>query len=396
MLRRLPILKGELSPNHALVHHQRIFIHASRVSTYHSYHYRSQSSTNLRAALHNELAAQGLRVAVTAAGRGLVACSEFSPGDVVLTENSPLAASGDPATLDVTCSHCFRALSIDTFVTCTDCGTRYCTPECRSSALLTGGHEAVCRGESEINAWCAAHGHNFARVAVNAVARSLTGGRDFSFYWSKINSLAYATPPPTDALPRAHVDGYALVKKTFIFAGRLSGAGVSTFFDTIFNLRAYARLMGTLRLNAFTVNARESRNFSEAPLNNRCSSVVGDGSDSNSCTDSVNSCGSGEGSGGGGCGDTPAALGDAPGGTAIYEAASLANHACEPSCDVVISACGALALRARKQIKACEDVSITYLDSSLPVEFRRKKLLLGYGFDCMCTLCRLQLKRLHV
>ena len=354
-----------------------------------SNHHRSQSSTtsNLRATLHNELAAQGLRVEVTASGRGLVASTYFSPGDVVLTEDSPLAAAGDPATLDVTCSYCFRALSIDTFVTCTDCGTRYCSSECRSSALLIGGHEAICRGESELNAWCATHGHNFARVAVNAVARSLTGGRDFSIYWAKINSLAYATPPPTDALPRAHIAGYALVKNTFISAGRLSGAGVGTFFDTVFNLRAYARLMGTLRLNAFTVNARESRNISETtslPLTNTCS--VSESGDSSSC------CGS-ESESGGGCGDTPAGLGDAPGGTAIYEAASLANHACEPSCDVVISASGALALRARQEIKVGQELSITYLDSSLPVELRRRKLLLGYGFDCMCTLCRSQLKR---
>ena len=352
------------------------------------------STMNLRSALHDELAAQGLTVVVGAAGRGLFALKRFSPGDVVLAEDSPLAAAGDPSALDTTCAHCFRALPSAVFVACSDCGTRYCSADCRSSALVAGGHEALCRGEGALHAWCALHGHNFARVAANAVARSLTGGRDFSQYWAKINSLAYATPPPTDALPRAHIDGYALVKGTFLSAGRLSGAGVGTFFDTIFNLRAYARLMGTLRLNAFTVNACEPGPGALAAVTKASASACNDSSSSGSgggCVDADTgeSCGTTA----GGCGDTPAGLGDAPGGTAVYEAASLANHECEPSCDVVISACGALALRARRPVEVGEQLTITYLDSSLPIELRRRKLLLGYGFDCLCLLCRTQLGR---
>jgi SET domain-containing protein len=85
-------------------------------------------------------------------------------------------------------------------------------------------------------------------------------------------------------------------------------------------------------------------------------------------------------------------MGDAPGGTAIYFLASFANHSCEPNCDVCIAPGGALALRARRSIAALEPLTITYLDSSLPVEFRRKKLLMGYGFDCNCELCEQQLK----
>ena len=74
-----------------------------------------------------------------------------------------------------------------------------------------------------------------------------------------------------------------------------------------------------------------------------------------------------------------------------YALASLAQHDCEPSCDVVLGRGGALALRARRDIPAGGDVTITYLDSSLPVALRRKKLLL-YGFECSCELCALQLK----
>ncbi|MEI8327013.1 MAG: SET domain-containing methyltransferase [Betaproteobacteria bacterium] len=96
---------------------------------------------------------------------------------------------------------------------------------------------------------------------------------------------------------------------------------------------------------------------------------------------------------GGGCGETPASLGDAPGGTALYELASLANHDCDPNADVVIARGGALELRARRDVAAGEPLTVTYLDSSLHVALRRRKLLLGYGFSCECALCRAQLGR---
>jgi hypothetical protein len=357
--------------------------------------HRRNFSTGLRAALLSELSSQGVGVASlgSSIGRGLVvSAASFSVGDVVLTEASPLAAAGDPAAIDVSCAFCFRALSADAVVLCADCGARYCSETCRVAAVATNGHEAICRGETQLDEWCRSSGHNFPRVAANAVARSLTGGRDFSDYWSRMNALVFATPPPTDALPRAFTEGYSLVKGAFLKAGRLSGTGVNAFFDNIFNLRAYARLMGTFRLNSFSVNPSGSATASVArALSTASSGSACGGDDANAngnCSDGTSaSC-----SPGGSCGESPSGLGDAPGGTAVYEAASLANHECEPSCDVVIAAGGSLALRARRRMAVGDHVTITYLDSSLPVQLRRRKLLLGYGFDCNCTLCQRQLK----
>jgi hypothetical protein len=322
------------------------------------------------------------------AGRSLVAAAPFFTGDVVLTEAAPLAIAGDPARVLSSCAHCLRELEPAAAVTlCAACGARYCSAPCRDAATAHSGHELLCGGEAALNAWCAEAGHNFPRVAANALARSFTGGRNFEEYWATFNSLVYATPPETDALPRAHVEGYAHVRGAFLKAGKLSGAGVTTFFDTVFNLRAYARLMGTLRLNAFSVvvnpNAPAQPADARAPTADAQTSVgCCDSSASEDCAPS------------GSCAESPSALGDAPGGTAVYEAASLANHECEPSCDVVIAAGGALALRARRNIADGDALTITYLDSSLPVDLRRKKLLLGYGFDCECAMCREQQRAL--
>lgn len=34
-----------------------------------------------------------------------------------------------------------------------------------------------------------------------------------------------------------------------------------------------------------------------------------------------------------------------------------------------------------------EELTITYLDSSMPVEERQEHLAMGYGFRCECQLC---------
>lgn len=355
---------------------------------------RSFSTLSVRPALLAALQAQRISVASSPrAGRSLVAAAPFITGDVVLTETEPLAIAGDPARTQTSCVHCLREFDANlAVVKCHACGARYCSVTCRHAAAAQSGHEVLCGGEGALDAWCAESGHNFPRVAANALARSFTGGRNFEEYWRTFNSLAYATPPEPDALPRAHVEGYAHVRGAFMKAGKLSGAGVAAFFDTVFNLRAYARLMGTLRLNAFSVvvnrmdessairPSTETAKLSTAQILTQSSSSGCCDSTSDDCTSTSS------------CTESPSALGDAPGGTAVYEAASLANHECEPSCDVVIAAGGALALRARRNIANGDALTITYLDSSLPVDLRRRKLLLGYGFDCECEMCRDQLK----
>lgn len=46
-----------------------------------------------------------------------------------------------------------------------------------------------------------------------------------------------------------------------------------------------------------------------------------------------------------------------------------------------------LQLVARRAIAAGDEVTITYLDSSLPVVERRARLQGSYGFQCTCPLC---------
>lgn len=347
------------------------------------------------------------------AGRGLGASASFRAGDVVFTEAAPLLWVCDPLARGSTCAHCLGPLRAGARVRCATCGECYCGSACRAAALAGGGHELTCGGAEELDAWCAERRMNFPRAAAQALGRSLAAGADFDAFWAAVYALSYATPPPEAQLPRPIVEGYAQVKAAVLRAGKLGGDGVGAFFDSAFSLRAYARLAGALRLNSFSVPCplggggggevlggaggdRDGGEATRACDGGAEGGAAGAGAAEGACRGAAGApaagggCGSGEGAGA--CGDSAPALGDAPGGTALYALASLAQHECEPSCDVVLAAGGALALRARRDIPAGGAVTITYLDSSLPLEPRRRKLL-QYGFECRCSMCETQAGR---
>jgi hypothetical protein len=336
---------------------------------------------------------QGVLVYKSASlGRGLCAVEDTPEGGVVLAESSPLTWVSASSSLGAVCEECMRGLPLppasSSPVSCPGCSARYCSQACRARHWEHSGHSVLCGGEAELNAWCKAQGYNFPRMAAYLVAKGLGGGVDYSAHWEAVHSLCYANPPPLDELPRAYREGYDLVRGAFIKGGRVGG-NITLFFDSVFNQAAYARLMGTLRLNTFSVACPMDGAGSKVVVASAVNSVEGVEAAGSSCGPALPSngegcCGTSSGCGGG---SSPTALGDAPGGAALYHLASLANHQCEPSTDVVIAPGGGLALRARLPLQKGDPVTITYLDSSLPLELRRKKLQAGYGFTCTCPRC---------
>jgi hypothetical protein len=75
-------------------------------------------------------------------------------------------------------------------------------------------------------------------------------------------------------------------------------------------------------------------------------------------------------------------------GTAVYALPSLLNHECDPSVNAVWAHGDArLTLSARRDVAAGEELRITYIDASEPVNVRRNSLRYAYGFICGCTAC---------
>lgn len=78
---------------------------------------------------------------------------------------------------------------------------------------------------------------------------------------------------------------------------------------------------------------------------------------------------------------------------------ALMNHSCRPNCEIDYSNNGTAIVVALRELRAGEELTISYVDEqSLPVRRRRRALWLRYGFHCYCSRCsteRLQRRRIH-
>jgi hypothetical protein len=79
--------------------------------------------------------------------------------------------------------------------------------------------------------------------------------------------------------------------------------------------------------------------------------------------------------------------------SALFVVGALFNHACEPN--VEYTACSfaegddapRVVFRALTDVAEGEELCHSYIDATIPVQERRKKLLLTYRFACRCALC---------
>ena len=353
-------------------------------------------------------------------GRILMTTLPLQKCDVVFSEE-PLIAVESPFRTDSTCSVCFLSINKLSTITygCNDCGSKFCSKECQVLALGAGTtHDVLCGGTGKpadalflLNSFCKEHNLNFPRVAAAAVAKSLTNN-NFENFWVKTNRLASLSLGAEETLPASFTTSYSLVKDA---VSRGLGGDTDAFFTHAFNLRAYARFMGTLRLNAFSVQcpldgdakdaimaAESAASASSTTASGCCGTTPNNFSDTFSSSSSSSSSSSTSSSS---CGSDPSSCSShehddvgtilraaerSPGsGTALYATASLLNHDCNPNLDVHMSRGGQIAFVARRDIKADEELSITYIDANLETPERLRALRHGYGFDCKCERCGL-------
>lgn len=77
------------------------------------------------------------------------------------------------------------------------------------------------------------------------------------------------------------------------------------------------------------------------------------------------------------------------GGTAVYQLASMFNHSCDPNLDITFPHNNAvLVLRARRDIRAGEELTLSYIDAGQDFKSRQEKLQFSYGIECNCTKCQ--------
>lgn len=74
-------------------------------------------------------------------------------------------------------------------------------------------------------------------------------------------------------------------------------------------------------------------------------------------------------------------------GLGVYPLAAMINHSCIPNCIQHFNDEGVIAIRTMRNIKAGEEISISYIDIAMPTWLRRKELLKSYYFHCNCDRC---------
>lgn len=83
-------------------------------------------------------------------------------------------------------------------------------------------------------------------------------------------------------------------------------------------------------------------------------------------------------------------------GTGFYALQSCANHSCEPCAATEGEASGEVAVYAVRDIRAGEEVTISYIeeDEEQPLKYKeRQAALRDYGFVCACGRCVRELQR---
>ncbi|KAK5668814.1 hypothetical protein BDV3_006448 [Batrachochytrium dendrobatidis] len=73
-------------------------------------------------------------------------------------------------------------------------------------------------------------------------------------------------------------------------------------------------------------------------------------------------------------------------GRAVFPAASYFNHSCFPNCQS-IKHDHKMAFRTLKDVSKGEMLTISYIDTNMPVSARRARLMDDYFFECMCERC---------
>jgi hypothetical protein len=63
------------------------------------------------------------------------------------------------------------------------------------------------------------------------------------------------------------------------------------------------------------------------------------------------------------------------------------NHDCTPNAHAVVDSDGSVVIRAIRDLKRGDEVTISYVDIREPYQERRKTLQSHYGFECVCQRC---------
>jgi hypothetical protein len=174
----------------------------------------------------------------------------------------------------------------------------------------------------------------FSHMGAGLMAQTLLG--DHTALWAKLGQICHATIP-ADHTQLA--DDYADLVKSLASNPELAVKYTEEKLRAEVPVEVYARIIGILHLNAFSVSTAEE------------GMSVGDSS-------------------------------------ALFHHASFANHSCDPNVAMdELDTHGRVRFVCRRPVEPGEELTVAYIDCDLPTAERREKLAWAYAFTCDCPKC---------
>ncbi|PIA18610.1 MAS20-domain-containing protein [Coemansia reversa NRRL 1564] len=319
---------------------------------------------------------------VVVPNRALFATKDFAPGDIVYEEDALVSTLLPCAQNGQFCYHCMKLIPQkeaeeeeakpgEDEEKCDKCHeTVYCSEKCRQDAY-DGYHQFLCPNSNSSAArefaLLAQQSHELSPILIakffgilldrekkKELERMLGGANvkqssDIDEYttWEHLECMRYLELIPTS-------NDSKMLKKL----GELLNSNVPGLTEFVTNDR-YTMLKGKLDYNAYAVHSADGVEVPLETEETRVSDTMRDDHASSAV------------------------------GISLYLISAHIAHDCDPNAQIIFPEnTSKAAIKVLKPIAADEELRVSFVDPSLDVEVRRKKLQTAYRLECSCSKCK--------
>ncbi|EGC28624.1 hypothetical protein DICPUDRAFT_159919 [Dictyostelium purpureum] len=299
-------------------------------------------------------------------GRYLVATKDIEEQTVILRD-LPYTWAVDHAACDIVCQHCFLEVPLNQqilptdFYMCEGCNrVGYCSIHCKY--IDYNQHRFECQIFKELDT---EEYSPFLLSEIKLLVRTLSR----KWLEESINSSA-----GVDESEISKINTYNQYKNPSSLIPQDNGLRYNDYADLVSNVENYNESLKEslsywickyiVKLAAKIDKEEDEDELLNILLRNRCNAFYIQGRPRDGTSGESRGCG-------------------------VYVRNSFFNHSCDPNVNYwVVNNTLEVECTLLKNVKEGEELTISYIDTSAPLNKRREKLLEGYLFTCLCTKCK--------
>ncbi|KAK5583742.1 hypothetical protein RB653_005341 [Dictyostelium firmibasis] len=300
-------------------------------------------------------------------GRYLVATKDLDEQTVILRD-LPYTWAVDHASCDSVCQHCFLEVPLDQQILPTDfymCGgcqrVGYCSINCK--CIDYSQHRFECQIFKELDT---EEYSPFLMSEIKLLVRTL------SRKWLEDSIAQTAGIDPNDETIKKQ-NTYNQYKNPQSLIPQDNGLRYNDYAELVSNVENYNESLKeslsywickyVVKLSAKIGKTEDEFDLLNILLRNRCNAFYIQGRPRDGSPGESRGCG-------------------------VYVRNSFFNHSCDPNVNYwVVNNTLEVECTLLKNVKEGDELTISYIDTTSPLNKRREKLLEGYLFNCLCTKC---------